>query len=630
MEQIRQDPRSLRHPLASLRAGPYRSDQDASLGFGLVALFCLTVIGSDAFLHLGHENSAAVAAVAAATAVADLCLLVPLRRCGTRLWLLTFPVLVVVGELTLSLLPGGDAVGYTGFLTLSFVYIGLTQARGVGSLFVLLAGPVWVAVERPWTAVLGVRFFLAIGIWILISEVLSVRTERSRIRTKRLIAQANTDVLTGLGSRLYLSDRIEQLATQGDPRGSALLFIDLDGFKVVNETYGHAAGDELLVAVAKRLRSSLRESDLGARLGGDEFVALLDGCSMGDAKELASRLLSALSAPYALSRGRVAVTVSIGIVSVVPPTTAEAALRDADRAMSEAKAAGRNRISIFEGAMRDRVVRRLALETELRDALAEEQFEVYYQPVVNSGTGAMIGAEALLRWNHPHRGLLTPDAFLTVSEEMGLMETLGDWILRNATRQATAWQLIDPSRAFSIAVNLSAPEMFSADLIGRVDRALDESGLPGRLLVLEITERIMMANTDQAKRQLEALRKLGVRIAIDDFGTGHSSLAYLRDLPIDILKVDRSFVNPLGSDRQALALLRAIIGIADALDLDVIVEGAETAAEIELLDQLGCHIVQGFYYGRPVSAEELSSRLTWPSSHPSATGDTDASRRRFS
>lgn len=207
------------------------------------------------------------------------------------------------------------------------------------------------------------------------------------------------------------------------------------------------------------------------------------------------------------------------------------------------------------------------------------------------------------------------------------MEPLGDWILRQACLQAKEWQLIDPARAFSIAVNLSAPEMFSADLIGRVDSALQESGLPGKLLVLEITERIVMANTDQAKRQLEALRKLGVRIAIDDFGTGHSSLAYLRDLPIDILKVDRSFVDPLGSDHQALALLRAIVGIADALDLDVIVEGVETAAEIELLDQLGCHIVQGFYYGRPTSGEELSSRLTWSSSTSSLTDDRSTGTR---
>ncbi len=600
--------RSLTQP----HGGTYRGEQDAQLGAGLVAVFCLVVLGADAFLRLGHADRAAVAAVVGVTALVDLSLLVLLERPGSRLRLLWFPVLLVASEVTLALLPdGASAVSYVGFLTLIFVYIGLTQARGVGPLFVVVVAPVWVVVQRPWSAVVGVKLFLTLSIWLLVSEVLAGRTERARVRTKRLIVQANTDVLTGLGSRLFLSDRIERMMTGPEATGSALLFIDVDGFKVINETYGHAAGDELLIAVADRLRSSLREGDLGARLGGDEFVALLDDCTLTDATALAGRLLATLSAPYPLSRGRVAITVSIGLVEVVPPTTAESALRDADRAMSEAKAAGRNRLSVYEGAMHDRVVKRLELETELRDALAQDQFEVFYQPVVHSATGAIIGAEALLRWRHPRRGLLTPDAFLAVSEEMGLMESLGDWILRQACVQANEWQLIDPARAFSIAVNLSAPEMFSADLIGRVDRALSESGLPGKLLVLEITERIMMADTDQAKKQLEALRKLGVRIAIDDFGTGHSSLAYLRDLPIDILKVDRSFVSPLGSDHQALALLRAIVGIADALDLDVIVEGAETAAEIELLDQLGCHIVQGFYYGRPTPAEELGYRLTW-------------------
>ncbi len=277
--------------------------------------------------------------------------------------------------------------------------------------------------------------------------------------------------------------------------------------------------------------------------------------------------------------------------------------------MSEAKAAGRNRLVIYEGAMEERAIRRLELETQLRDALVDEQFEVYYQPVVHSGMHTIIGAEALLRWQHPQRGLLTPDEFLAVSEDIGLIATLGDWVLRQACRQAQGWQSIDPARAFSISVNLSAPEMFSADLIGRVERALAESGLPGKLLVLEITERIMMADRDQATLQLGELRKLGVRIAIDDFGTGYSSLAYVRDLPVDILKIDRSFVTPLGVDHQALALVRAIVGIADALDLDVIVEGAETAAQIELLDELGCQVVQGFYFGQPVSAEELRNRL---------------------
>jgi diguanylate cyclase (GGDEF)-like protein len=582
------------------------------LGFGLVAAFCLIVIGADAFLHVGHEDRGAIATSAGATAVLDLTLLAVLDGTTKRLLLLGFPVLLVISEVALSVLPdGGGAVEYSGFLTLVFVYIGLTQARGVGPLFVLVVGPAWVVVQRPWSAELGVRLFLTLGIWLLISEVLAARTERARVKTKRLIVQAHTDVLTGLGSRLHLSDRIERM---DGTSGSALLFIDLDGFKVINETYGHAAGDELLVAVGRRLQSALGQGDLAARLVGDEFVALLEGGTMGDAAALAHTLLSSLSAPYALSRGRVAITASIGIVEVVPPATAESVLRDADRAMSEAKAAGRNRISIYEGSMHDRMVRRLELETELRDALAQDQFEVHYQPVVHSATNVIIGAEALLRWRHPQRGLLTPDSFLSVAEEMGLMEPLGDWILRQACIQAKEWQMIDPARAFSIAVNLSAPEMFSADLIGRVDRALDESGLPGKLLVLEITERIMMADTQQARRQLQELRRLGVRIAIDDFGTGYSSLAYLRDLPIDILKVDRSFVDPLGADHQALALLRAIVGIANALDLDVVVEGAETAAQVEILDQLGCHIVQGFYYGRPTSAQELGNRLTWLSS----------------
>ena len=336
---------------------------------------------------------------------------------------------------------------------------------------------------------------------------------------------------------------------------------------------------------------------------------LLASCSLEQAVSLAQDLLAALSEPFGLSVGRVAITASMGIVSLEPPATAELALRRADRAMGEAKSAGRNQVFIYEAAMEEKTIRRIELETQLRDALANNQFEVHYQPVVHSGLDTIIGAEALIRWRHPERGLLTPDEFLSVSEDIGLMGSLGDWVLRQACHQAQQWQSIDPARAFSVAVNLSAPEMFSADLIGRVRRALEESGLPGKLLVLEITERIMMSDMEQATRQLGELRKLGVRIAIDDFGTGYSSLAYVRDLPVDILKIDRNFVAPLGSDHQALALVRAIVGIANALDLDVIVEGAETAAQIELLNDLGCQVIQGFYFGRPTSSAELEHRL---------------------
>ena len=614
-----QPERTTDRPRSTDRATGWR-DQDVVLGCGMVAAFCVIVLGTDVLFHIGSGSRSAIAAVAGTTAAVDLGLLGMFRRPRRRPTLLWFPVLLVASEVALSLLPGGGgAIGYTGFFTLMFVFIGLTQRRGTGPLFALVAAPAWVFVERPWTAEVGVKLLLSLTIWLLISEVLAARTERVRIRTKRLLAQANIDVLTGLWSRLYLSDHIERLVMDPDAPSPALLLIDLDGFKVINDTHGHSAGDELLVAVARRIQATLREGDLAARLGGDEFVALVEGSTMDQAAELARRMLSALSVPYALSRGRVTITASIGIVEIVPPTTAELALRDADRAIHEAKSTGRNRVAIYEGSMHERTVTRLALETELRDALADNQFEAHYQPVVHTGTGAIIGAEALIRWRHPQRGLQTPDSFLAISEEIGLMEPLGDWILRAACRQARAWQSIDPARAFTVAVNLSAPEMFSADLIDRVGNALQESGLPGTLLVLEITERIMMADCQQATRQLEQLRRLGVRIAIDDFGTGYSSLAYLRELPIDIVKIDKSFVKPLGSDHQALALLRAIVGMANALDLDVIVEGAETAAQIELLDGLGCQIVQGFYFGRPTSAKELTKRLTWPTTRWAAT-----------
>ena len=595
---------------SALNVKSWLSDQDVLLGFGLVAAYCAVALLASIFFPLGSQSRLSVALIVSVTAAADLALLTLFGRRIKGPMLLCFPALLVASELAVSFLDaGGDAAAYTGFFTLIFVFIGLTQAQGVGPLFVLVVAPAWAIIQRPWNAAVGVKLVLAVAIWVLISETLAARTERVRIRTKRLVAQVNTDVLTGLGSRLYLSDRIERLVSQQGRSNSALLFIDLDGFKRVNDNYGHSAGDELLVAVARRLESALRPGDLAARLGGDEFVALLEGCSLEQAEGLARRLLDSLSVPYGLRLGRVAITASIGIVEIVQPATAELILRDADLAMSEAKSAGRNRLLVYEGAIEQRTIRRLELETQLRDAVVGGQFEIHYQPVVHSGLDSVIGAEALLRWRHPQRGLLTPDEFLAVSEDMGLMGLLGDWVLRQACHQAQRWQSIDPARAFTISVNLSAPEMFSADLVGRVARALEESGLAGKLLVLEITERIMMADREQATRQLGELRKLGVRIAIDDFGTGYSSLAYVRDLPVDILKIDRSFVTPLGVDHQALALVRAIVGIANALDLDVIVEGAETAAQIELLDDLGCHVIQGFYYGRPVSAEELRNRL---------------------
>jgi diguanylate cyclase (GGDEF)-like protein len=584
-------------------------DNDVLLGFGLVAAYCAFVVVALAMSLGGIHGAPAVVVLGLTMAVNSGLLALSGRRLKGR-WLLCFPALLVASELALSLLePAGRVVEFTGFFTLVFVFIGLTQRRGIGPIFVLATAPVWAVIELPWSGEVGVKCVLTLTIWLLISEVLAARTDRMRIRTKRLVALVNTDVLTGLGSRLYLSDCIERVVRRADGPSSTLLSMNLDGFKTVNDAYGHAAGDELLVAVARRLESVLESGDMAARLGGDDFVALFEGCDLDRTMRRAQDLLTRLNEPYGLSQSRVAITASIGIVGILPPATAELVLRQADRAVSEAKSEGRNRVSVHEGAMEERTIQRLKLETQVRDALANEQFEVHYQPVVHTGMDTIIGAEALVRWRHPERGLLAPDQFLAVAEDIGVIGPLGDWVLRQACRQAQRWQSIDPARAFSVAVNLSAPEMFSADLVSRVRSALEESGLAGTLLVLEITEGIIMADTEQATRQLAELRKLGVRIAIDDFGTGYSSLAYARELPVDILKIDRSFIKPLEVDLQAVALVRAIVGIAKALDLDVIVEGVETTAQLELLTDLGCDVVQGFYYGRPTSEAELEGRL---------------------
>ena len=299
------------------RAVPGQGEPDVLLGFGLVAAFCVMVIATERFLQLGHESRWTVGAILAVTTVLDLGLLLLFRRWPTRPMLLGFPVLLVLSELALAYFsPAGEAVGYAGFITLAFVYIGLTQARGVGLLFTVVAGPAWVFVQRPWSAEVGVKLFLALAVWLLISEVLAARTERARARTRRLVAQANSDVLTGLGSRLFLSDHIERVAGEDATPGSVLLFVNIDGFKVINDTYGHSAGDELLVVVAQRVQSLLRPNDLAARLSGDEFAALIDRCTLGQSESLARRMLAALGTPYQLSRGRVAITASIGIVEI--------------------------------------------------------------------------------------------------------------------------------------------------------------------------------------------------------------------------------------------------------------------------------------------------------------------------
>jgi diguanylate cyclase (GGDEF)-like protein len=363
--------------VSPLRSWPFLStfgsktwigEHDVLLGFGLIAAYCVVALVGMLLFPVGSVSAGPVVATVGATLAIDSALLGLFGRRIKGPMLLCFPLLLIGSELAISLLvPGGEATEFTGFFTLMFVFIGLTQRRGVGPLFALVAGASWAVIQRPWTAQVGVKLVLALAIWVLISEILAVRQERVRIHTGRLVTQVNTDVLTGLGSRLLLSDRIERTVAENEGCASALLFIDLDGFKRINDTYGHSSGDELLIAVARRVKGVLRSGDVAARLGGDQFVVFLASCNLDQAVDLAQDLLASLSEPFGLSMGRVATTASIGIVKVERPDSAELVLRRADRAMGEAKSAGRNGFSIYETSMEEQTIRRIELETQLRD-----------------------------------------------------------------------------------------------------------------------------------------------------------------------------------------------------------------------------------------------------------------------
>ncbi len=575
----------------------------------MVGLFALVVIGSAWALHAPQATISAIVDVFVGAVLADIVLvLLPWQQLPTR-FLMVFPLLVLATQLALTASTEGVAVNYTGFLTLAFIYIGLTQPRWTSVAFACLVAPSWVYSQQGLTAHIWIRLPIALGIWLLIGEVLAARSVKGRAQTRALIAQANTDVLTGLASRLLMSDRIDHSLANPDERGSSLLLLDLDGFKAINDAFGHVVGDELLIVAADRIRACTGAEDLVARLGGDEFVVYLKGCALPDAIRVGERLLREVARPIELTRGHVRVTASIGVVDLNACSTAQDALRDADVAVYEAKSAGKSRLSVFEADMQERIAARMVLESELRRAFEEGQFEVHYQPVVHAETGTIVGFEALIRWRHPERGLLAAGEFIGVCEEMGLIVPLGNWILTVACRQARDWQPLDPARRMTMAINLSARQLFDSDLVAEVKEALSAADLPGDALVLEITERLLLVDSPFVLHQLDELKQLGIRIAIDDFGTGYSSLAYLRDFPIDILKIDRSFIEPIGDDRQAVALVRSIIGIAEALDLDVIAEGAETLAQVEVLSQIGCYVIQGYYFGEPTSANDVTGYL---------------------
>src|ERR687898_564863 len=436
-------------------------------------------------------------------------------------------------------------------------------------------------------------------------------TERKAL-VEQLSYQAFHDLLTGLPNRALFMNRLEHTLTRAKRRGSmvAVLFTDLDNFKVINDSLGHKAGDQLLIAVAERLKTCLRPEDTAARLGGDEFTILLEGVAgVSDAARVAERIAEELQDPFALEAQEVFATTSTGIaVSSSTQEQPTELLQHADLAMYQAKSKGKACHEVFEPSMSIDALERLELETKLRRALGREEFRVYYQPEILLASGEIVGMEALVRWEHPGRGLLLPQEFLSIAEESNLILSIGQWVLREACNQLRTWQEQYPSTApLVIGVNLSTREFFQPSLIAEI---LRETGVDPQTLQLEITEGAVAYNHAQnANNTLWGLKALGVQLAIDDFGMGYSSLSYLKQFPVNVLKIDRSFVRELGKDPKDTKIVAAIIHLARALDLRVIAEGVETAEQVEQLRKMGCDVAQGYYFSEPLPSEAVSALL---------------------
>jgi diguanylate cyclase (GGDEF)-like protein len=423
------------------------------------------------------------------------------------------------------------------------------------------------------------------------------------------------DPLTGLPNRLLFLDRLGQ-ATERQRRRrdilTAVLVLDLDRFKLVNESLGHRAGDELLAAAAPRLKQAVRSADTVAHFSGDEFGILLEDITgEQDAIEMAERIAGGFARPFVLDGNEHFVTTSIGIALAEGGERGEDLLRDADAAMHRAKERGRARYELFDEALRGRALSRLRVENDLRRALERDELTLHYQPLVSLRDRQMVSVEALVRWDHPERGRISPADFIPVAEENGLIEPIGRWVLEHACRQAAEWYRARPDAApLTMGVNLSAAQVANPALAETVATALRVSGLDPSCLALELTESMLVADNAQLSETLKALKALGLRLVLDDFGTGYSSLSYLTRLPLDSLKVDRSFVDGLGTEPRDTAVTEAIIAMSRALSLRVVGEGAETELQVAELARLGCDLVQGFYFSRPVEAEEITRMLT--------------------
>jgi diguanylate cyclase (GGDEF)-like protein/PAS domain S-box-containing protein len=420
--------------------------------------------------------------------------------------------------------------------------------------------------------------------------------------------QAFHDPLTGLANRALFTDRVEHaLVRSRTGERAAVLFLDLDDFKAVNDTRGHIVGDALLRAVADRLLEILAASQTVARLGGDEFAILVEDVDVGAAVDVAERVITALQAPFEVEGGEVFVTTSVGIAV---GGVADELLRSADVAMYRAKASGKAQYVVYAPMMEEDVVGRLELVADLRRARVDEEFVVHYQPTVDLSTGALVGVEALVRWRHPSKGLLQPSAFIPLAEETGRIVEIGRWVLAEACRQAAAWRAELPAaHNLWVSVNVSTRQVRRPGLVEDVRAALEGSGLDPRALVVEITESVLARRREEMTSILEEVTAGGVRLALDDFGTGYSSLSLLQDLPVHALKIDRSFVQSLDQGPQRGAFVRAIVELAHALELTVVAEGIEVPEHVVVLRALGCRLGQGFHFSGPLEPRELEARL---------------------
>ena len=432
------------------------------------------------------------------------------------------------------------------------------------------------------------------------SDVTEAKANEARIQH-----MAHHDFLTGLPNRFLLTDRFKQVAAAAERNDTryALLFIDLDRFKNVNDTLGHSIGDQLLRDVASRLGSIVRGTDTLSRQGGDEFLVLLGEVETPEAAAIVARkLMQVLGEPFLLDGHPITVTPSIGIaVSPEDGTDLDSLLKHADLAMYDAKQQGRNNYQFFRREMNARSLELLLMESDLRQALRKSEFELHYQPQISVSSGQPQGLEALLRWRHPERGLVSPADFIPMAEETGLILPIGQWVLNTACQQLANWRT-NGWPELRVAVNLSAAQFRQQDLLTQVETALAAANLPADALELEVTESILMIDAEGTAKMLNALNAMGVTLAIDDFGTGYSSLAYLKRFSVSTLKVDRSFVNGIGIDGEDAAICSAIIGLARSLRLDVVAEGVETQAQYDWLAKAGCHIIQGYFTGRPAPA----------------------------